>query len=109
MAFLEENALSMLPRASRGVNCCGCLCIPRSVKQGVIRTVLKRVVKPESWAYYESFPKRLLLINSFWGLDKAMAVPPNWIPTGPLFRPPADLLPILKEKNEELFNWMNEA
>ena len=59
--------------------------------------------------FNNSFNKRTILLNSFWGLEKAQAFPPNYVVTGPLYKPQGDLLPILNEKDETLFNWMNKA
>jgi hypothetical protein len=50
-----------------------------------------------------------VLINSFWGFEKAMELPPNYVMTGPLMKPAGDLLPILEEKDQGLFEWLNKA
>ena len=59
--------------------------------------------------YIKSFHKRSCLINSFWGLDPAESVPPNFVHTGPLSRPAETLMEDFKTKDNDLFEWMNKA
>jgi len=42
-------------------------------------------------------------------LEPGEAIPPNIVLTGPLSDPPTDLLPILKEKDEKLSDWLDQA
>ena len=51
----------------------------------------------------------MVLVNSFWGLDSAMPVPPNLIVTGPLMKDQGDLMAKLEEKDPQLLEWMNDA
>ena len=59
--------------------------------------------------FNNSFNRRTVVINSFFGLEKPIAMPPNFVVTGPLTKPQGDLLSILKQKDEALFDWMNAA
>ena len=56
-----------------------------------------------------SWERRVYFVNSFWGLEKAQAIAPNIILTGPLHRHPSDMLALLEKKNKDLFDWMNSA
>lgn len=49
------------------------------------------------------------MINSFWGLDKAQSLPPNYVLTGPLTKSPENLVQSLKEKDLDLYQWLEEA
>ena len=51
----------------------------------------------------------LVILNTFWGLEKAIALPPNFVVTGPLFTPPDKCLPVLMEKDRELYDWLQKA
>ena len=42
---------------------------------------------------------RLMIMNTFWGLDRPQALPPNMILTGPISRPVSNLLESLKTKD----------
>lgn len=53
--------------------------------------------------------RRVVICTSFVGYEPAEAVPPNVVFTGPLVDPPTGLLPVLKEKDETLFNWLEQA
>ena len=59
--------------------------------------------------YWRSFATRTVLINSFWGLDQAEAISPNFVHTGPLDKPPGELMEDFKRKDMELYEWMNKA
>ena len=50
--------------------------------------------------------KRVVICASFFGLEETEAVPPNIVMAGPFSKPPSDLIPILKEKDEKLYNWL---
>ena len=46
-----------------------------------------------SFDYFESMHKRVVLFNTFWGMDKpTVMMPPNFIVTGPLLKEPTALL-----------------
>lgn len=59
--------------------------------------------------YTKSFQKRSVLLNTFWGLEKAVPLTPNYTVTGPLFKPHGDLLADLEKKDPELLAWLNKA
>jgi hypothetical protein len=60
-------------------------------------------------AYKYSWSSRSIMINSFWGLDKAEALPPNYVQTGPLTKSSDSLIENFKEKDMDLYLWMNKA
>ena len=53
--------------------------------------------------------RRAVLVNSFWGLDKGESIPPNFVMTGPMSKPPDQAIEDFKEKDNDLFEWMNKA
>ena len=59
--------------------------------------------------YMASLQKRLVLLHSFWGLEKPQALPPNLVMLGPISKPPTDLLVKLKEKDAVLSDWLDKA
>ena len=48
-------------------------------------------------------------MNTYWGLDKPQALPPNFVVTGPISKPIENLLGQLKIKDLELSDWLDEA
>ena len=48
-------------------------------------------------------------MNTYWGLDKPQALPPNFVVTGPISKPIENLLDQLKIKDLELSDWLDEA
>ena len=67
------------------------------------------VLEKRIYDYVNGFGRRSVLINSFWGLDKAESLPPNFVHTGPLTKPPGSLMEDFKKKDIDLFEWMNKA
>jgi len=51
----------------------------------------------------------VLLINSFWGMDEPMALPPNIVVTGPLLPPAVDLRSALQASHPELCDFLAGA
>jgi hypothetical protein len=66
-------------------------------------------VEKRPLAYYNSWPTRSFLINSFWGLDQAEAISPNFIHTGPLTKSSDSCIEDFKQKDMDLYLWMNKA
>ena len=53
---------------------------------------------------------RMIICNSFWGLDAPRPIPPNVIMTGPLMKRETSVqLASLEKKDAHLFAWMNDA
>lgn len=46
---------------------------------------------------------------SFWGFEKAQAIPPNIVLTGPCMKPAVDYMKVLEEKDKSLFDWMKDS
>jgi hypothetical protein len=59
--------------------------------------------------YFLSLNSRVVLFNSFFGLDAAVSLPPNYVMTGPMSSPQNDLLEKLGSKDGELLIWLDEA
>jgi hypothetical protein len=96
--------------SKRSQSCCGCLCYSKSTMQNIYYASSKYMMySPEVFEYYMSFNKRVCLWNTYWGLEEAVPVPPNYIVTGPLNDPPTNLIEKFKTKDPELFDWMEKA
>ena len=59
--------------------------------------------------FMRRFNLNTTMYQSFWGFEKAQALPPNIILTGPVSKPASDMLKALEEKDKTLFDWMNAA
>ena len=59
---------------------------------------------------YQSLLKRVCLVNTFFGLDDAQNLPPNFVVTGPLTKRAELLYPNgLQAKDDKLFSWMGAS
>mmetsp|Transcript_13813 Transcript_13813/g.23561 ORF Transcript_13813/g.23561 Transcript_13813/m.23561 type:complete len:237 (+) Transcript_13813:108-818(+) len=52
---------------------------------------------------------RVVLVNTFWGLNKQALLPPNIIVTGPLIKDSSELLLELQTQHSELYEWLNKS
>jgi hypothetical protein len=70
---MQDLDLFHVPRVKSIKNCCGCLCIPQTGLQQGIKFALNSYVKyePETLKWLHSFDKRMILMQTFWGLEKA--------------------------------------
>jgi hypothetical protein len=96
-----------------GVNCCGCICLFRPILGALARDLtciyMKHHLKehPGTDVSMKAHQHRLVICNSFFGLEPGEAVPPNVVLTGPFYDSPTDLLPVLKEKDDKLYDWLD--
>lgn len=67
--------------------CCGCLCICKSCFSTSARRDLKSRTDPLMRKHLENLPRRMILCNSFWGLERATMISPNVRLTGGLAEP----------------------
>lgn len=49
------------------------------------------------------------MFNSYFGLERAVCIPPNIKMLGPINKEPSELMEILKEKDMKLYEWLEEA
>ena len=66
--------------------CCGMLCISQPFKHWMISKLYAWIAKDHHEFAY-SYNRRVVMFNSFWGLDDAKPLPPNWHMTGPINLP----------------------
>ena len=71
--------------------------------------VLRFQKNPERYEYWLNLNKRVILFNTFTGLDPAYSLPPNYVLTGPLSLPQDNLVELLGTKDPELKAWLDEA
>ena len=90
-------------------NCCGCLCIRKPIAHSITDTSFFFVNSKRQRTFARTMQSRLILMNTFWGFDKPQALPPNFILTGPISKPVENLLELLKIKDIELSDWLDEA
>ena len=101
-----------LPHKSRTSVCCGTVCLRPNKTDGAAQEAMKQIMDT---AYvskmYKTLLERVVLVNTFFGLDDAQSVPPNIIVTGPLTKRKELLYPnALKEKAPDgLFSWMEQS
>ena len=106
LGFLENPSLKR-----DGKNCFGCICIFRPFISAVSRSYLPYYMKnhPDTAKSILAHGHRTIICASFFGLEPAESVPPNVVFTGPFMDPPTNLLPILKLKDEKLYDWLEKA
>lgn len=57
----------------------------------------------------KSVPSKVVICNSFWGLEEPSPIPPNVVMVGPLIREPTNLMERLEQKDPKLLDWLNDA
>lgn len=69
--------------------CCGTICITQSIKTFALKKVarIESLSNPYKVRYSKVLHESVIMLNSFWGLDSAISLPPNNIVTGPLSIP----------------------
>lgn len=106
---MVDYGMILLPEMKTAMSCCGLLCVKQNILQYMTQVFIKTYQEKKYIEYWHKFNERTCLVNSFYGLEKAMAAPPNYVYTGPLSPPQENLMVILQQKDEALFNWLNEA
>jgi hypothetical protein len=56
----------------------------------------KALIAKEWHDHIYSIPKRVTLLNSFWGFENPVLLPPNFIVTGPLMKNTENLMASLE-------------
>ena len=56
-----------------------------------------------------SYFEQTVMFNSFFGLEKPLCLPPNYRLTGPIGKPPAQLIESFKKKDMSMYEWMEDA
>ena len=64
---------------------------------------------PKEFEYNRSFSNRVVLVNSFFGLEKPACFPPNIFMMGAMIKSQQELLVQFKERNLDLYNWVEDA
>ena len=75
-----------IPDFKSAKSCCGVVCLRQTFFQFFMKILMNRCYK-RGKAQLDTTIERVLLINSYWGLEKPVCHPPNFIMTGPLGRP----------------------
>lgn len=84
--FKESNLDGTIDLENASV-CCGQVCIKQNALFCAYKLLLVIQKNPERAKYWINFNKRVVLWNTFIGLDPAYTLPPNYVLTGPLTLP----------------------
>jgi hypothetical protein len=75
-----------LPHSENLSTCCGVMYLKQTFMQFFLRKIImKKDFDPIVANNFESNLKRVVIINSFFGLDQSTYIPPNMVMTGPLY------------------------
>lgn len=93
------------------INCFGLLLFKRWAVQLIVRIAMGLQSEGSNGCkqYSDNFTSRVILSNSFYGLEEARSLPPNVHLTGPLVKNQGNLLKELEIKHNKLFQWLEEA
>lgn len=106
--FFDSKAVN--PKRTRA--CCGCLCVCPETFPFLMTEVTAIFLGQDRMIHkrWHSGRSRIVICNSFIGLDLPQLIPPNIYMTGPLLNAAhSDPLAKLQEKDEDLFNWLEDA
>lgn len=105
-----DMGLLHVPDMANATNCgCGIICLRESMKNCCVRVAFTSMSK-DLMPYFSTWSeKRTLLFNSFWGLERPICLPPNVQLIGPLSHPQERLVEDLRAKDQELYDWLEEA
>ena len=107
----DQISLMSLPNMRETIDCGGVVLFKKTFAQCV--TTFLFWVQARQYIgnriYQDGFSSRVVLSNSFFGLEEPRPLPPNIHLTGPLVQPQGDLLKDLKEKHNKLYQWLEEA
>lgn len=106
--FVEDYGLIQLPNMREAKSCCGMVCVSRGMKHCLIGLMAAKYA-PKTISFYKSMTGRVCCFNSFWGIEKATCLPPNFRLVGSLNKPQNALLDRLMEKDKVLYDWLEEA
>lgn len=99
----------MLDMRNKTCSCCGMIWIQQTCLHLFVGCIYKRLM---TFIYPNFYSKRhefIWMVNSFWGLDKPRLLPPNIHLTGPLTKSTAPYMELLKQKDIDLYNWLEDA
>ena len=106
--MLMEEWGSDVPNMRKASQCCGMTCLRRSCKRACVELMYCCMVK-----YMNKLIKiqydQVWMFNSFFGLEKPVCLPPNFKLIGSLDKEPSDLIESLKQKDMNLYNWLEDA
>ena len=99
------------PTEERLCTCCSIVCILPTWADSAMSSYYQDTLGGGDYAkFYKSQIKRTILCNSFYGLDRAIHMPPNVYLTGPhLTKENEELVVRLQYLDSELADWLNEA
>ena len=106
--FLEFG-LFELPDMSQASNCCGLICMKKSVKNGCLQFLLPKLMKLSVPTFRQSQNSKIWMFNSYFGLDKPICIPPNIKMIGAINKDPTELMKLLQEKDMKLYQWLEDA
>ena len=78
----------MYPSASRLHSCCGMFCLHMAIIDFFLEWNSSFWITKKYKDHFYGVAERIVICNSFFGLDQPAMLPPNIVLTGPLMRPP---------------------
>lgn len=106
--FSSEFAGAFFPEFKRASNWFGSVSWHQSFKSWIIKSAFNWI-QPYSGSEFYSLPRRVVLFNSYVGLEKPSCLPSNFINNGPLANYAGDLKQQLELKDKELYDWVEDA
>lgn len=107
LATLEFLADFSFMSTRNSCPCFGCLCICQSCTTTFTRNSFKGKGDSLMQDHLKNLPRRMILCNSFWGLERATLVSPNVRLTGGLAEPKyTKMVKKIRKTDENLFNWL---
>ena len=104
--------MSPLSYAEHSCFCCLCICPDSFYDQMKCYSCISNCFKKNEQGFIDtlqSLKRRPLLVNSYFGIDKPIALPPNVTLTGPLVNGDADLSDDIAQKAPEISQFLNSA
>ena len=108
--LLENQYELKVPTPDRTCRCCGFLCILPNFMDLSMIVHHWSAMSGDLSNFYRSQPKRTVICNAFFGIDKSIHLPPNIRVTGPHLRNDPDRhYRRLNKINRDLAEWLDDA
>lgn len=107
LAYFERLGWDMI-NMRQASSCCGMICVKRTCLRAFVGWITNKVAKYSKECNNSQYDN-IWMVDSFWGMDKPVCLPPNILLVGPLTDHQTNYTETLKQKDPELFNWLEDA